>query len=160
RPEEIAARGPRRSSHSREPESFTSRSARRFARSRKRDRTRAGGKAAARPISSDDLASGIQRFSLPLRAEFPPSRPSTLRPVTEQIWGQVNRLFPLKVACRWIGVANVGGNDWETIVSIGEPLAMDAALFGSALEQQDSNAGRKRDELLSTGLPRRGNTAS
>jgi hypothetical protein len=52
-------------------------------------------------------------------------------------------------------VANAGKKKWETYDSIARRLAEDASVIGSALAQLDEDAKRKRDELLSTGLPRR-----
>lgn len=77
------------------------------------------------------------------------------RPLDERISGLVNRVFPLKLACRWMVVANAGKRKWDTYDSIGRRLAEDASTIGSALGQLDEDAKRKRDELLSTGLPRR-----
>jgi hypothetical protein len=76
------------------------------------------------------------------------------------LWGQVNRLFPLKFGCRWILVANAGRRDWQRYDAISDQLADDAATLGSHLEAADTLLGRQRDDLLSRGLPRRGNSAS
>jgi hypothetical protein len=90
----------------------------------------------------------------------PAAARATVRPPFERLWGQVNRLFPLKFACRWLAIANAGKSAWERYDAISERMPTDAATLGSTLEEQDAGAGRKRDELLSTGLPRRGNLAS
>ena len=81
------------------------------------------------------------------------------RPPEERLWGQVNRLFPLKLATRWIA-KKAKGAVWPLLGEIGDALTDDAANLGSILEAIDLHAGRKRDELLATGLPRRGNQAS
>ena len=160
RPNEIVSRGHRRVETSKDAQHHPGGTRGPVRGTPKRGRASSATKTAARALSLDDLASLLERFSLPPNAGFPPALASTLRPVTERLWGQVNRLFPLKLACRGIAAASAGRSSWDTIDSIAERLAADAALLGSALEQHDSAAGRKRDEILSTGLPRRGNAAS
>jgi hypothetical protein len=78
----------------------------------------------------------------------------------ERIWGQVNRLFPVKLACRWLAVAATLRHQWPTLQAIAEPLASDAAVLGSSLEKADDSKGRKREEMLATGLPRKDNLQS
>lgn len=85
---------------------------------------------------------------------------SSVRPPTERLWGQVNRLFPLKFICRWLAITNRGQTSWERYDGMSERLSADAAMLGSVLDRDDRNAGRKRDEMLATGLPRGGNIAS
>ena len=85
---------------------------------------------------------------------------ATRRPLDERVWGQVNRLFPLKLACRWLAVANAKKRKWETYEAIHDGLALDASTLGSVLERFDQASNRMRDDLLATGLPRRGNIAS
>ncbi len=81
------------------------------------------------------------------------------RPPGERLWGQVNRLFPLKLATRWVA-KNPREAEWAMLGEISDALADDAANLGSILEALDTRSGRKRDELLATGLPRRGNQSS
>jgi hypothetical protein len=79
----------------------------------------------------------------------------------DHIFGQVNRLFPLKVACR--GIANVAfssGKSWPEYSVVHDVVAERAAKLGSLLEKWDLQHDRKRDEQLATGLPKRGNSAS
>jgi DNA-binding transcriptional ArsR family regulator len=57
-------------------------------------------------------------------------------------------------------MANSSRSAWERYESISDRLAEDAATMGSLLEQLDVTHGRKRDDLLATGLPRRGHLAS
>ena len=49
---------------------------------------------------------------------------------------------------------------WPRYEIISDKLADDAGTIGTLLEKWDADNERKRDELLSTGLPRRGNSAS
>jgi hypothetical protein len=160
RPEEIVSRGHRGEVSPGVVPAERPRPRAPVSRGAKRGRATVGKKPAPRAVSPEDLDTVLQRFALPASTDFPPTRSSTLRPATERLWGQVNRLFPLKVACRWIAVENASLDSWETVDSVGERLSADAAMLGSTLEQNDSASGRKRDELLSTGLPRRGNAAS
>jgi hypothetical protein len=78
----------------------------------------------------------------------------------ERIWGQVNRLFPLKLACRWIYSRMREGSVWPKLNVVLDQLPRDAAVFGSFLETLDVKAGRAREGALSAGLPRAGNLAS
>jgi hypothetical protein len=118
-------------------------------------------KKGTREVPENDITQVLTRFSLaPCQSGQPATVRATVRPPSERVWGQVNRLFPLKFACRWLAVANAGKPTWERYDAISERLSADAATLGSVLERHDATAARKRDELLSTGLPRRGNTAS
>jgi hypothetical protein len=77
-----------------------------------------------------------------------------------RLFGQVNRLFPMKLACRWLATASAAERKWPNFEAISDRMADDAATVGSLLERWDNEASRKRDEQLSTGLPRRGNSSS
>lgn len=88
-------------------------------------------------------------------------RPANANGAADHIFGQVNRLFPLKVACR--GIANVAlsnGNNWPDYSVVHDVVGERASKLGSLLEKWDSLHDRKRDEQLATGLPKRGNSAS
>jgi hypothetical protein len=80
----------------------------------------------------------------------------------EHIFGQVNRLFPLKIACRWLAAwtFSQAAAEWPVFSAISDSLGDDAGKLGTLLEQRDVAAGHKRDDQLATGLPRRGNSAS
>jgi hypothetical protein len=78
----------------------------------------------------------------------------------ERIWGQVNRLFPLKLACRWIDSRMRESSAWPKLNFVLDQLPRDAAVFGSFVEIIDAKAGRAREAALSAGLPRAGNLAS
>ena len=107
-----------------------------------------------------EITDALSRF-------YRPAESSTLVPCDEvptagssRIWGQVNRLFPLKAACRWIVNAAAMNEHWPDLHFVMEGLAPDAAVLGSSLERRDGDAGRKREEMLGTGLPRKGNLQS
>lgn len=111
--------------------------------------------------SDRDVHETLQRLSRSKIGDgLPASRPTASRPDGERVWGQINRLFPLKLACRAIAVAATGRRAWEKLDAVTQRLGDDASVLGSALETCDRTAGRKRDELLATALPRKGNAAS
>lgn len=125
---------------------------------------------ASRPRSSrsggDDLSERhvsavLTRFSIAKCRDLQlPPMSAEPRPSSERLWGQVNRLFPLTLACRWIAVASADAGAWLKHEALSEGLVRDAANLGSILAACDAKANRKRDEPLGTGLPRRGNLAS
>jgi hypothetical protein len=106
-----------------------------------------------------DVEAALGRWVAPGDKAFPAPAAGEGLPFGEHIWGQVNRLFALKLACRWVAKA-AAGRQWPNYLTVVDGLADDAALIGAVLEQWDAAAGRKRDEVLATGLPRRGNSAS
>jgi len=111
-------------------------------------------------VATKDAQALLSRVALTDGQTYPPPATTGARPPSERLWGQVNRLFPLKFACRWLVSANLGRSVWEAYEVISDRLAEDAASIGSLLEQVDIAHGRKRDELLATGLPRLGHLAS
>jgi hypothetical protein len=132
-------------------------------RARKRVRRGAGRKPAAKkklaPAEAVDVGAVLGRWAFPAQANFPATAKAERRSADEHLWGQVNRLFPAKLVCRWVARAGAVGA-WPGYEAVVSGLADDAAAVGAVLERWDVAAGRKRDEILSTGLPRRGNSAS
>ena len=115
--------------------------------------------------SGDDDRKAMEKALARLRdSDWQDNSLSAFAPPTEyfdgHIWGQVNRLLPLKIACRWLAVRAYSDGEWPRLRSISDDLADDAAAIGTGLELIDSSRKRKRDERLATGLPRRGNAAS
>jgi DNA-binding transcriptional ArsR family regulator len=112
-------------------------------------------------VSENSMSATLKKFSVDtlsrLRVEPVPTEP---RAQNERLWGQVNRLFPIKLACRWIAVASAEAGSWLSYDAISDGLVRDAASLGSNLSTFDATAQRKRDELLATGLPRKANLAS
>jgi hypothetical protein len=114
------------------------------------------------PVREEDFAAAFKRLALVMRTESSP-QPLPMEPAhvsAERIFGQVNRYLPIKLACRWLATTAATEGKWTRFDVISERIADDAATVGSLLEQWDAYSERKRDELLATGLPRRGNTAS
>ena len=109
--------------------------------------------------SQDTAAEALEGF-----ARFGTAEVLTPAPhigLQDRIFGQVNRLFPFKVACR--GIANVAlsnGRHWPDYSAVHDLVGERASKLGSLLEKWDLEHDRKRDEQLATGLPKRGNSAS
>lgn len=77
-----------------------------------------------------------------------------------RIWGQVSRLFPLKLALRSIAVEAARQQEWPNLLDLLCEATAEAALLGTYLEQEDEREGRLRDEQLAIGLPRHASEAS
>src|SRR5947208_3682154 len=164
RPEELLARGHREVGRTQSPTSRKrAKGEQRRPAGRAADRlaVRVGRDSRGRGVAPVEIDNLLGRLAQPKGQDrFPTPARAALRLPSERLWGQVNRLFPLKFACRWLAIANADKAEWERYDVVSERLSDDAAALGSALEEVDDAAGRKRDELLSTGLPRRGNIAS
>lgn len=115
-----------------------------------------------KPNSVEDFGAGVRSFAKVVSREGAPRPVSVIGGGAEdaRIFGQVNRLLPLKLVCRWVMKNAQSQNQWPLLPEISEALADDAARLGSLLEQQDIAKERKRDECLATGLPRRANGPS
>lgn len=112
-------------------------------------------------VSENSVSATLKKFGLDVLRQLQVEPVATEpRPPNERLWGQVNRLFPIKLACRWLAVASAKAGFWLTYDAISDGLARDAASLGSILSALDVTAQRKRDELLATGLPRKANLAS
>jgi len=110
----------------------------------------------------EEIEAATERLALITGSNGRPSpKPAEPHSKSEnRVWGQVNRLFSLKLACRWLSTVAASEGKWPRYDAISDRLADDAATIGTLLEQADTEANRKRDDLLATGLPRRGNSAS
>ena len=113
------------------------------------------------PVTEVDYEETFKHLALLNVKEGPkPISTATDNESQGRVFGQVNRLLPLKLACRWLANAATRDGHWPRYELISDKLADDAGTIGSLLEQWDAENDRKRDKLLSTGLPRRGNSAS
>jgi hypothetical protein len=113
-------------------------------------------------VTDDDIQIAFNRLAKIARGEGSPA-PCQAAPnhdAGDRIFGQVNRLFPMKLACRWLATVSANEAKRPKYDGISDRMADDAATIGSLLEQWDNETDRKRDEQLSTGLPRRGNSSS
>lgn len=79
---------------------------------------------------------------------------SPLGPGRRPLWGQVNRLLPVKTALRCLGslLAEQGGGEVE-LRAFHRAAADTARQVGLALRSIDIAAGRRRSEWLATGFP-------
>jgi hypothetical protein len=111
-------------------------------------------------LDSATLAASIEQLGPVGDVRVPELAEARPRPPDEHLWGQVNRLFPMKVVCRWLVRNNDSAKAWLRADEVLAQLGNQAALLGSHLESTDEAAGRKRDELLATGLPRVANGPS
>jgi hypothetical protein len=113
-------------------------------------------------VAAQDIEAVFMRLAKTVRGEGSPApcKVAADRDIGDHVFGQVNRLFPIKLACRWLATFSAAEGKWPKLGAISDRMADDAATVGSLLEQWDNEASRKRDEQLSTGLPRRGNSSS
>ena len=115
----------------------------------------------ASPPPATDITEVLGRLSLQqCRPEQLATMEVSTRGEEDHIWGQVNRLLPFKIACRWLAVFASEGGSWPDLQAIGSRLADDAARLGTMLADSDTQAQRVRDAQLATSLPRIGNMAS
>jgi hypothetical protein len=113
------------------------------------------------PVSAADAKVMFGRLTKPATGTLPPPLPMpAVAEPGEQIFGQVNRLFPVKIVCRWL--ANKAGSEkrWPKLTAILASIADDAGTLGSLLDQWDQKQERERGRELATALPRRKNNAS
>jgi hypothetical protein len=115
----------------------------------------------AEPVTSEDASVMFNRMANVLTGKLP--APSKLPPSAspgERIFGQVNRLFPIKLVCRWVAHhASIEG-EWPKFTAISSGIADDAGTLGSLLDQWDKKQIRDRGTEMATALPRRKNNAS
>jgi hypothetical protein len=114
------------------------------------------------PIRPEDnlvKASEPFRFSSDDNVSVEPAS-ALARPRDESMYALVNRLFPLKLAARWLDVRSSELGHWPAVLDLLTPLARDVEAFGSALADYDRTLNRRRDEQLATSLPQMGNPKS
>ncbi|HLH01349.1 MAG TPA: hypothetical protein VKX25_01150 [Bryobacteraceae bacterium] len=107
-----------------------------------------------------DIKATLDRLALPPNGdcrEFP-HVPEGIG--MQPIWGQVNRMFPLKLACRWILLRSCEGPAWPKLNLALDQIPREAGVVGRFLESLDVAAGRTREEALSAGLPKAGKLSS
>ncbi len=120
-------------------------------------------KAAGGQLDSDEIRKVIARLAAPsreLESAFPEAAPATETGLEVRIWGQVNRIFPMKVALAWMAAKALSEGSWSATAKILDAVSNDAATLGSALQQSDDDASRQRHNVLATALPRAGNPQS
>ena len=115
---------------------------------------------AVEPVTEAEARAVLARFShRSAPRAIPLKMPQQSQP-GERIFGQVNRLFPLKLVCRWLAAAAGDEGEWPKYTVIAAPLSDDAGTIGSLLDDWDKAHERERGGELATALPRRKNNAS
>lgn len=113
------------------------------------------------PITDDDAKAVFARFQWPVDSAIPAAVSMPKRALTgEHIFGQVNRLLPVKFVCRWLANSAANNGQWPKYTAIAAKLADDAGTIGSLLDEWDNAQQRNRGSELATALPRRKNNAS
>ncbi len=116
---------------------------------------------AVAPVTPEEAATVFKRLTKPNPATLPKPLPMPPTPLAgDRIFGQVNRLFPVKFVCRWVANVSAGDGQWPRFTAVAARLADDAGTVGSLLDQWDQKQVRERGGELATALPRRKNNAS
>lgn len=105
---------------------------------------------------SPQTTNGISDFSYP-KGDVPTTKQYELEE-TENIWdswlwGQINRILPVKFAVRYLAIKSEEISDFPLADDIWSSASKSARSFGHYLEKKDLDLGKKRDERLSTGFP-------
>jgi Arc/MetJ-type ribon-helix-helix transcriptional regulator len=69
------------------------------------------------------------------------------------IWGQINRILPIKFAARLLAIESAQQGNFPDKTAFNKISSEVARDFGLFLEKQDSKFNKLRDEKLSTGFP-------
>lgn len=72
---------------------------------------------------------------------------------TNWLWGQINRIFPIKVAVRLLGNENARLNSAVEFNAFKNSASLKARELGKYLEKVEKETDHSRDDKLSTGLP-------
>jgi hypothetical protein len=116
---------------------------------------------AADPVTTDEAAVMFKRLAKPLLETIPTPWPMPKVPKPgDRIFGQVNRLFPVKFVCRWLANNASVERQWPKFTVVSSAIADDAGTLGSLLDQWDQKQDRERGGEMATALPRRKNNAS
>ncbi|HEX8342611.1 MAG TPA: hypothetical protein VF624_17040 [Tepidisphaeraceae bacterium] len=112
------------------------------------------------PVTDEEAQAIFARLAVPSSTVVSPLSMPEQPHVGERIFGQVNRIFPFKLVCRWLTTTAAAEGQWPKYAAVTAKLADDAGTIGSLLDQWDHAAARERGGELSTALPRRKNNAS
>src|SRR5438128_7682772 len=74
-------------------------------------------------------------------------------PVERWLFGQYNRIFPVKVSTRTLAVIALEGKDALSLSTVGPRIAEAASQVGEYLRMLDRRFGRHRDDALATAFP-------
>jgi hypothetical protein len=112
------------------------------------------------PVSEDVAKTVFSRFARITETKALPLKMLDKPQTADHIFGQVNRLFPFKLVCRWLTNEAANEAQWPKFTTISSRLADDASTIGSLLDDWDKSLNRDRGNELATALPRRMNNAS
>lgn len=112
------------------------------------------------PVTDEEAKAIFARLAIPSSTAVSPLPMSEQPRAGERIFGQVNRIFPFKLICRWLITTAASNGQWPKYAAATAKLADDAGTIGSLLDQWDQTAERERGGELATALPRRKNNAS
>jgi len=115
------------------------------------------------PVNQETRANASESLSLAHLAEKPPFVLPTANPdmftldqqvpVERWLFGQYNRLFPVKVSVRALAILSGTGKDALVLDQVGPQIAEIAAQFGNHLRELDKRYGKHRDDALATAFP-------
>lgn len=89
--------------------------------------------------------------SIPIIDASPP--PLVSSPWDLWVWGQINRIFPVKFAARLLALATIESDGFPSLDSFKVRASEEARSFGLRLERSDDRLGKIREARLSTGFP-------
>ena len=69
------------------------------------------------------------------------------------MWGQINRIFPVKLALRFL-LNKIASGQWIELEKFKEEAAKIAIEVGKAIKSYEEEKNKKRDDKISAGLPR------
>src|SRR6266702_689695 len=103
------------------------------------------------PIVSKALGA---RLLLPVDAARVKTVPVGTTDRSTYLWGQYNRLFPVKIVVRVAtNLANEHGSDYMPLAELYEKSSDIARELGRYIQRKDKLMGRKRGAIISAGLP-------
>ncbi len=68
------------------------------------------------------------------------------------MWGQINRIFPIKLALRCL-VKQLSGGEWVELEKYKDEAARIALEFGKMIKAYEDKRNKKREDRISAGLP-------
>jgi len=69
------------------------------------------------------------------------------------MWGQINRIFPVKLALRFL-LNKIASGQWIELEKFKEEAAKIALTFGKEIKYYEEGQNKKRDDKISAGLPK------
>ena len=104
------------------------------------------------PVPADVFHAQIGLL-LPDVGSVPTVDPPNDSKVAQWVWGQFNRIFPVKISMRILANMLKGNGKAVPLEKVQEKAAEEARRIGQILEREDEKMGRIRGELLSVALP-------